>query len=195
MSEPEVKVEVVKEIKLPGGRTVKVFRDTSAANPRLGEEVRTRFLFLHKYHNLGDQHDYQTPAEIEKVVNGLDEIVLAPVFMLEEPKGKVLLDMEPFVGESDRCGQLGVMYINRESVEELFGSWSHETRVQALYLLEEDLRVYCEWLNDDFYGFILYDADGSVMVQETGYVGSDHASSGLYDDAGVELDHNCLPVE
>lgn len=187
-------VKPVSEIKIARDRTVKIYRDCETLNPRLEDEVRSRFLFLHKRHTLGDPHTYKTPQEIEDLVLKMGDIVLAPVFMLEEPNGKLLMDIEPFKGESDCHGQVGLMYMSRDAVEELFMGWNDEARVQALYLLEEELRRYNEWLNDDIYGFVMIDSDGQVLVQETGYFGSDHFFSGLYDDAGVDTDEKGVPV-
>lgn len=192
---------VIKTIPMPSGRQLKIFRDTSTKNPRLGDDIRSRFLFLHKQHHLGDPHNYKTPEEIEELVKEMGEIVIAPVFMFEEKDGKVLLDTEPFdkdgwkEGQDADCtGQLGVMYIHREFVEEKVGIWNEQARTEAMLMLMEELNEYNEWLNDDVYGFTLIDSDGTIMQQETGYIGSDHAVSGLYDDAGVDLDEKGAPL-
>ena len=70
-------MQPVKVIKTSGGKTLNIYRDSSTANPRLSEGVQTRMLFLHERHQLGDGHSFNTPAEVEDYVDGLEGADLA----------------------------------------------------------------------------------------------------------------------
>lgn len=183
-------MQPVKVIKTAGGKTLNIYRDSSTANPRLSEDVQTRMLFLHERHQLGDSHSFKTPAEVEDYVEGLEGSVVMPVFMLlNTATGYMLLSDTP-LNEEPGCttGQLGLMYVDPELVEEIrFSSDDRETRNLCFSLMEEELETYNEWLNDEVYGYELLDTDGSIMQQETGFFGSDHSQSGLLDDAQVDV--------
>jgi hypothetical protein len=181
----------VKVVALPSGKKLMIFRDLDAINPRLLEGTRCRMIFLHKRHELGDPHIYKKPEDVESLVDGMDEIVLMPVFMLEEG-GHILLDFEPFIDQEIGCGnvdtgQLGLMYITRLDIEEALGIWAEASRIQAVSILEHELRDYNEWLNSDTYRYKIVDADGAVLSENCGFCGADHELSGLYEDAGVEM--------
>ena len=183
-------MQPIKVIKTNGGKTLNIYRDSSTANPRLSEGVQTRMLFLHERHQLGDGHSFNTPAEVEDYVDGLEGAVVMPVFMLlNKSNGYILLSDTPLNEEPDcTTGQLGLMYVDHELVEEIrFSSDDKEARNLCFSIMEEELEAYNEWLNDEVYGYELIDTDGSIMQQETGFFGSDHSQSGLLDDAQVDV--------
>jgi hypothetical protein len=180
-------MQVTETIESPNGRKVVIFKMMNEEpNPRLGMENRTTMFLLHRKYTMGDSHTFETAEALEEFALSVHDVVLAPVFM-HELNGEIDLRIDPFRDEAN-SGMVGFCYITREEVESEFGEWTDESRELALLTLEEELDRYTAWLNDDIYGYNLYDEGGTVIDQNVGYHGADHEASGLYDDAGVEFD-------
>lgn len=180
-------MQVVETIEGANGRKVVIFKAINETpNPRLELDNKTKMFFLHRKYNLGDSHTMETAEALEEFAEGLTEVVLAPVFMLEV-EGEITLAVEPFRDERN-SGMIGFCYMTRIEVESDIGEWSDEARELALCTIENELEEYSNWLNDDVYGYNLYDEKGALIDQNVGYNGNDHEYSGLYDDAGVEVD-------
>lgn len=187
LTQEETPMQVTETIESKGGRKVVIFKAMNEEpNPRLSMDNKTKMFFLHRKYTLGDSHTFVTPEALEEFALSLNDVLLAPVFM-HELNGEIDLRIEPFRDEAN-SGMIGFCYMSRQEVEAEFGEWTEESRDLALLGIEEELDEYTAWLNDDIYGYNLYDEKGALIDQNVGYKGADHEESGLYDDAGIEVD-------
>lgn len=185
-------MKLTKSIKTISGMMLNIYKDAEAVNPRLGE-TSTRMLFLHRTERMGDVHCYNSPKEIEDIVDSQEDAMVLPVFMLQDPTGFVLLSLEPLESRHERSetGQLGLMYMCKKDIEDQLGFMdgsSKEARQQAYHYMDQELEQYNEWLNSEVYCYQLVDNVGKIIQQESGFYGCDHEISGLLEDAQVEIE-------
>jgi hypothetical protein len=105
------------------------------------------------------------------------DVIFLPVFKFEH--SGVIFNTSGFNCPWD-SGQAGYIIADPEKVTEFGGTVED---------IEKTLRVeveeYSSYANGDAYGFIEYDANGIEINSGWGFLGSDHAASGLYDTAEI----------
>ena len=91
--------------------------------------------------------------------------------------------------------QVGWIYVDFDDIVKEFGELTEETKERAKTILEQEVRIYDQYLTGDIYSYTVSKSikcDSCKNTKEeiedscTGYFGSDFETNGLYDHAGKE---------
>jgi hypothetical protein len=161
---------IVREVSL-GDFTAEIYFDPDPSNPREWGSPFTMACF-HRNYRLGDEHDFDSPRELEEFVARKDVISL-PLYLYDH--SGITMSTGPF-GCSWDSGQVGHIYITAEQARKEFG-WKHITKArrdQLYQYLESNVAVYDQYLTGDVYGYVIKNADGEEIDSCWGFYGDEH---------------------
>jgi hypothetical protein len=142
----------IKEIKV-NGLTVKIFQDMDPNDPRKDFDPAGTLICFHSRYDLGDDHKFASPSEVEEFLKNNDCIWL-PVFLYDH--GGISISTGPFGCPWD-SGQVGVIFIAKEKALKEFGA-KRMTKVlkeKVLSLLKAEIKEYNDFLTGDVFGFVI----------------------------------------
>lgn len=143
-------------------------------NPRSWDNLGTIVGWHHRY-NVGDKHNYATPAEFLAEWNSKNAIVL-PVFMYEHSGTWLSTSNEyPFNDRWD-AGQVGWIYVSLDKVRKEYSIQRVNKRVRQLVsrVLQQEVNIYSCYVCGNAFGYVLKNkATDEIEDSCWGYFGPD----------------------
>jgi len=155
------------------GLTVRIQYDPNPENPREWDNLGT-MVFFHKRRNVGDKHTF-TVEELREYVKR-DDVIALPVYAYDHSCFRLSTTRNyPFNCQWD-SGQLGYICIEREKALKEFGK---KRLTAALHRKVEDglrseVAVYDKYLNGEFVGFVIENAEGEHLDSCWGFDALDY---------------------
>lgn len=176
------------------GYSIKVVTDNTLENPRLDcSNLGTLICFGRRVsfgdmsHNfqpyeflmhLLERHSFENGETLDSFLLHTDEQktvcaimkelkkdhILVPVFLYQH-SGDILSSC-PF-GDKWDSAQIGWIYTNKPAVFDRYGSWSDETIQKARAALEDELRTYNAFINNECYRGTISTGLGKIIYEET----------------------------
>ena len=145
-----------------------VIYDDNPINPREFDSLGT-FVAFHRRYNLGDEHKFRNPQEVEEFLKETNSVYL-PVYMLDHSGQSVrtypFTDVDPQGWDS---GQIGYIYATHEDIVKIYGVDSSDTRKIALKTLRGEIEDLDRYLTDQCYGYVIHDLEGNQISSCWGY--------------------------
>jgi hypothetical protein len=185
------------------GEVLRIFYDEYAESPREWDNV-TKMVCFHKRYNLGGKHDYTQDnynswEELEKdIVDTENPLIIQPLYLYDHSG----ISISTGQGYPYNCpwdaGQIGFVYITKEGLDYIGLEVTGIEKLQKI--IDDEVQTYDDYIRGDCYWYSVYephvysDDDGDTMVAYeandscTGFYGSNHKQSGLYDSAGFTGD-------
>ena len=166
-----------------GGKTLKIYFDSDAENPRRAfDSLGTMYCWHHRY-DLGDRHDIKDPADFRP-----EEYAICLPLYLYDHSG-LRMSTSDF-GDRWDSGQVGWIAVTKEKLLAEYGAPSPLTEGVAKHNLISEVQEYDRYLylSGDVYGYTVTDnASGEVEDSCWGFYGSDFVANGLVDNAPSEF--------
>jgi hypothetical protein len=172
---------------------VGIHYDSKPDNPRnWGSELGTMVCWHGRY-NLGDKHNYQSPADFEEEFADT-EMIKFPLYLYDH--SGITISTTPFSCQWD-SGQVGYVYVTYDDIRKEYGELNDENIETAKEVLIGEVELYDTFLRGEVYGYRIeqkvYDADANEMKYEFvdscwGFYG-DLKDNGII-DAITEFDEN-----
>ena len=199
-------VETIKK----GNHTIEIFMDEYADSPRNWDNV-AKIVCSHRRYSLGDeeleikysnnwkeafaQHiadEYDlnvedcydlTEKEFKRVWRWIENNLIWDEVSLYDHSG---ISLSLGIRNGWDSGQVGYIYIHKDDAVENWGKeyLTKEVRKKAWVCIENEIKVYNDYLTGNVYGFNIYEKEHSDLIMSDGvYYGYDHNKSGLMEDA------------
>ncbi len=160
---------------------IRIEQDFDPSSPREDCNLGTMVCFHNRY-NLGDDHDYQSvdysgwddmQAQIEKEH---DIAVILPIYMYEH--SGIALRTGPFSCGWD-SGQVGFIFITKEKVRYEYSRKRLSSKLleRIETYLNNEVKVYDQYLNGDVWGFIIEDDNGEHLDSCWGFYGQEYCEN------------------
>jgi len=180
---------VVKEF-TAGNRTVKIFHEDMADDPRSWDNL-TKIVAFHKRYSIGDKHDYKhsdysSYAEMgEDIAKKEDVAIIKPLYLFDH-SGQTI-KTSPFHCSWD-SGQIGFVFITKKALRENFGKKKVTKKLieRADAILEGEIETYRQYIEGDVYRFEEY-VDGEMTDSCGGFYGTDWANNAITDHVSEEI--------
>lgn len=180
---------VVKEF-TSGNRTVKIFNDDIADNPRSWDNL-AKFVCFHKRYDLGDKHDYKfndysSYQEMKEDITKKEDVaVIKPLYMYDH--SGITIKTSPFGCHWD-SGQVGFVFITKKDLRENFSVKRLNAKLieRADAILEGEVETYRQYVEGDVYRFEEY-VDGEMTDSCGGFYGDDWATNSITDHVSKEI--------
>ena len=182
-----------------GGYEVRYLsQDDSPYNPREENDCLGTMACFHKRYTLGDKNhgirheDFKGWDEMEEaLIRDRNVAVILPLFLMDH--SGISISTTSFNDRWD-SGQVGFIFVTRETVKKEYGSVTEETLKTATRVLEGEVQEYNSYLTGDVYDLVTekFDKDKESLDYECvgGYFGIEYAREALFD----ELPKNLLPM-
>ncbi len=182
---------------LKNGNILEVLQDESReADPRKWDNM-TRMLCFHGKYKLGDQHlfyrqsDYNSwEAMKADIIKRENPAVIKPLYMYDHSGISIGTNNTtyPFDCQWD-AGQIGYVFITKAVpyVEYNCKRITAKIRVKLEGILEDEVKLYNQYLSGDVYGFIEKDAEGVEVNSCWGFYGSDPKENGMLEHLSSEI--------
>ena len=147
------------------GCTIEIHADQDAESPRENDNAGTMVCFW-SGSDLGDKNDFQDPEAFEDWAKEPEQkgLLILPIYVYEH--GGITIQTGTFSDPWD-SGRAGWVYMTRaKAIEEWAGKGKRFTAAvqkRALACMESEVKVYANWLEGGFRGFIAKDADGEEI--------------------------------
>ena len=140
----EVKTEKYK------GLDIKICIDESPETPRNFDNLGTMACFHRKY-ELGDNHDFSTPDDLEEYMTK-NEVIKLPLYLYDH--SGITMKTTPFSCRWD-SGQVGFIYTTKDKVREEFSvkRISQKIRKRVLEILKSEVKIYDAYISGEVYGY------------------------------------------
>ena len=181
------KMKPIIEIK-KNGKTLQIFQDDNAANPREAWDNLGIMVCFHKRYILGDKTDYKSSDyssfdELEEAIREEEKpLAILPVYMYDH--SGITINTTGFSCPWD-SGQIGYAYITQQKIDEMGchikDNESFEEYTERLKkMLIAEVETYDQYLTGDVYGFSLTD-ENDKEDSCWGFYGDDWKTNGLAD--------------
>lgn len=202
----------VETFEMTDGKTLKVFIDTDASNPRKEGDNLGTFVAFHSRYLLGDinpraeEHSASSWEEYvcqeffpknrewpedddETFQIALKEFetnyISLPVYLYDH--SGLALNTTGFHCPWD-SGQVGYIYISKDRAREEYGwrrlSKSRIKRIEGY--LRGEIEIQNDFVSGSVYGYQIVDENDEIIDSCWGFFGYDHEKSGLFDNAGYK---------
>lgn len=161
-------------------KTITIFRDEYAENPRHDFDHLGTFYMEHRRYDFGDKDSENIDLDT------FDGVYLS-VYAYEH--GGITLNTAGFSCPWD-SGQIGVIYVTREKIMKEFPSWkvltkSREQKIREY--LKNEIEQLDNWLTGNVYAFRVTDENGEIIDSCHGFYGIDWKKNGIADHIpGIE---------
>lgn len=190
-------MDAIKTYKFSDGRTLEIIQDEDPESPRDWDNLGTMACF-HKSYDLGDKDHGIDHTEF----GGFDEMekwirhenpgcVILPLFLFDHSGITMSTSSERFRvcdGAGWDWGQVGFIFVSRETIEKEFGEHGGRTDEQIETYLRGEVETYDQYIRGDIYGFILREppcpsceGPGEDGDSCWGFFGSDPIENGMGD--------------
>lgn len=166
------------------GLTVSVVHDTDGSNPREWANVSRLACSHSRWDMPNDTNLYFDPyepdwLEISRVlVRDYEALIVMPVAITGDfALSAIVADTEDYKRAPTALWQsrniVGCVFCTKASYEECCGDWtdSPENFQNAIQCMQEEVRLYGQYVNGECYGYIITDGDGDVIDDLWGFVG------------------------
>lgn len=146
-----------KMIELSDGRTLKVYHEEDADDPRSWDNLGT-MVCMHRRYTLGDKHSYNESdftswTDLERrIIEDHDPVVIMPLFMMDHSglsirAGRGFGDCDP---QGWDWGQIGFIFVGRGAAAEEFGTLDGPETIEKIRrCLLAEVNVYDKFLRGD----------------------------------------------
>jgi len=147
--------------------------DGHGCHPRQDCDNLTTMVCFHRRYDLGDKHEY-TPESLQEYFREEKELVAIPLYLYDH--SGISISCRSFIGRAQHAewdsGQVGFIYMTKKAVLE---NWPNckQWRVKAQKVMEQDVKVYDDFLRGNVYGYRILNAAGEELDSCWGYIG-DH---------------------
>lgn len=194
-----------KTIELSDGRTLKVYHEEDADDPRSWDNLGT-MVCMHRRYTLGDKHSYNESdftswTDLERrIIEDHDPVVIMPLFMMDHSglsirAGRGFGDCDP---QGWDWGQIGFIFVGRRAAAEEFGTLDGPETIEKIRrCLLAEVNVYDKFLRGDVWGYILEGPpdecekcghrERQTVDSCWGFYGWDPADSGMLDSLPEEI--------
>lgn len=181
-------------------KTVKIFADSFAENPREWDNL-SKMIFFGKHAHLGDKHEvklegsFNSRAEFmnsgkEIVSKQFKDVVIVKAVHLYEHSGTGISTSfkYPFNCEWD-SGTVGFAIVTKQDIRNNFGvkRVTQELIDKADKILEAEVETLNQYVSGEVYSFVIEDETGEVIDSCGGFYGSDITTNGMSDHMDAEL--------
>jgi len=143
-----------------GDYRIKIYYDSNPINPRTDDNIGKMVCFHGRY-NLGDEHDYNHNdySGWEEMKNAIikneDVLHILPLYLYDH--SGITISTSSFNDRWD-SGQIGFVYVTKNSVREVYGVKRISPKVSelALKVLEGEVETYDQFLRGDVYGYKIF---------------------------------------
>jgi len=156
------------------GYKVEIHQDDNPNSPRDWSNACIMALFHNKY-TLGDKHDFSVESLKDFMVRS--NCFRLPVYIYDHSGISISTSRRwPFNCRWD-SGMIGYIFITRKNARKEFGSKLSEKELEekALKCMEQEVKIYNQYLVWDVYGYIIFGKEGEVSDSCWGYYGVDAA--------------------
>lgn len=164
-----------------GMKTLRIIEDQDPSNPRENDNLGTLACF-HRRYTLGDVQPRINPRDYEASLP--PESLVLPVYMYDH--GGLALSTTPFSCQWD-SGQLGIIHVSPQRIEEEYGADTPETRALAAQVLRAEIAEYHCYVAGEAYGYEVLDEAGNTLDSCFGFLGRDAIDNGLAHHLDDEL--------
>lgn len=158
------------------GYTIKIIADDMAESPREWDNLGTMICFHGRY-NLGDKHDFQSPAEFNEFLQHSDVIAL-PLYLYDH--SGITMNTTGFSCPWD-SGQVGYIYITKNRIRQemsrkrgkKYFPIKHVTKndiKRALERLRSEVKTYDDYITGNVTGYVI-EQDGEEIESCWGFIG------------------------
>jgi hypothetical protein len=144
------------------GHTIEVHYDEFGESPRGLECALGTMLCFHRNYALGDKHNFSA-SDFEGwddmkdyLYRREDAVVVLPLYLYDH--GGITMRTGPFACQWD-SGQVGFIFISKETLLKEYGSDTEETRKTAERVLRGEVETYDRYLTGQVYGFTVEGPD------------------------------------
>jgi hypothetical protein len=170
--------------KVIGKFKIEILIDEDPLDPRKDFDPLGSMVCFHRRYNLGDKHNFDSPAEAQKFLKNKRRIAIVLPLYLYDHSG-ITMSTNAFSCPWD-SGQVGWIYITREKIRKEYSykriSSKLLERVKG-YLIDE-VKTYDQYLTGDVYGYRITeinpndpDEEGEELDSSWGYYGDDYCMS------------------
>jgi hypothetical protein len=202
------------------GYTIKIEQDTDSPNPRTDFDNAGTMVCWHNRYTLGDIQPKESPddwlreqlsdeyskgwldvADLFELLKTFErKNIVMPVYSYEH--GSISLSTSREYPFNDRwdSGQVGWIYISKTRAVEEWGKklFTKTVANKAYTYLRGEVQTFDDYLNNNVYGWIVYDKDGEQMDSVWGYF-PDHDGKSDYqfvlNDAKTSIDWDVKEVD
>jgi len=176
-----MKMDSIHELEIKN-KTVKIYHDDYPESPRSWDNLGT-MAFFHKRYNVGDDHEFSTPEDLNLFLEEENPIFL---YVYGYDHGGLTISTRRSGQYADPwdSGILGVIYVTRDKVRAEYG-WKYLTheRIQKIEsYLRSEVELYDLYLQGRVYGFI---STCDLCREEDscwGFYGEDWENNGVIDE-------------
>lgn len=143
-----------------GEMVLEIGLDIHALNPREYSDPISRMLCFHSRYDLGDDLDYRVDDydgwyEVKKAIEEDENVVvIKPVYLFDH--SGITISTTPFSCRWD-SGQVGWVWITKESIEENYGECNEENTEKAVSMMMTEIEEYDDYIRGDVYEYTLYE--------------------------------------
>ena len=170
------------------GLTVRIILDTEPQNPRKEFEHAAHMVCFHRRYDLGDKHSMSV-EEAKEFVERIKKQGAAVLSLYLYDHSGITMSTSAFSCPWD-SGQVGFIYMERKDILNNWGGKSVTKKMfmQAIELMEGEVKEYDQYLTGDVYGFIVEDEDGEYLASCWGFYGLEYAKEAATESANNEAD-------
>ena len=160
------------------GYTIKIDQDDIDESPREWGTLGKMVCFHNRY-TLGDKNDFdkddfQSWGELEKAIRKTEDTrVIAPLYLYDHSGLRIKIGnfygLLPQGHAEFDSGQVGFIYVTNEAIRKEYNVKKVTKNMieKALKVLENEVKLYDQYISGDIYRFFIEDADG-VEVDSCG---------------------------
>ena len=153
--------------------TLTIEQDQDSENPRTAYDNLGTMVCFHGRYNLGDKHDFDSPADFEARRKQSDVVLCLPLYLYDH--SGITIATKPFSCPWD-SGQVGYIYITREQVCKEYGCKRIGKKVleKVAKVLQSEVETYDLYLRGEVYGYVIKDEQDGVIDSCWGFYGEDY---------------------
>lgn len=162
------------------GYKIELHQDTAPQDPREWDNL-SKIICFHKRYQLGDKTELKSD-----MFNGWDELeehlikkehskIIYPIYMYDHSGIGLSLDNSnyPFNCRWD-SGQVGFIYITKETIIKEYGKLNKSTKERAKKVLLAEFSDYDNYVRDAVYGYIILNPEGENIESCWGFFGDNY---------------------
>jgi len=132
---------------------LKIVPEDDPMDPRDSFDNLGKMVCWHKRYRLGDAHEFHSPEAFQEEINDKNAIIL-PLYLLDH--SGLSISTRSF-GDPWDSGQVGWIYATLEDIRKEFKvkRISKKLRKKVEESLENEVRIYDDYLRGDVWGFVL----------------------------------------
>lgn len=150
------------------GHNIKIYQDPEPENPREWHNLGTMICFHKRYTLLGDKHGIRSDefdgwGGIKRyLIEELDAVVVLPLYLYDH--SGITMKTSSFICPWD-SGQIGFIYVDRDTVLKEYGKKHLSKNIVEMVtdVLEDEVKIYDQYLTRQVYGFVIEDVDGKQI--------------------------------